>query len=226
VITSREFTLSTEADALAFFKTGGLIPGQDPSLVGVGLFDNFFNPIPVPGPGFFFGVNNLGWTYHIDAGPSSNVRDFNDVACVLINVAKLYRNLKKDPITKKKPATLTFRVKPPAKPATLPDHGGRLKWSLQAGIYKSKLTPPDKGGPKEDERRTFPVEDKTTPTPGIPGESTTQYHLPTWKPVLDSIELTDPASTDFLEVKITFGTSKVAPKVEITSGSGGGGGIG
>lgn len=224
-ITSRVYEHTSKEIALAYFQGAGLLPGQDASLVGVVLVTNTFENYVIPSPKFFEDAAAGGWEYHIETTPGSTIYRRDDAATVIFNLAKLFRDVPNDPVTKKKPAQVHFKVELPTKAASPPGTGGLLSWKLQAAAFKSKLSDP----PNFDERRDFPVEDVVKPVSGIPGAFTTDYLTPKgWPfpyPFADVKKSDVPAGvTQFANVTITFGAAKVAPLVEIELDTGGGGG--
>jgi hypothetical protein len=216
VVTARLTPVWTRDQALTFFKTPpfGLLDGQDPNLVGVGIFTNTFQTVEIPSPTFFSMAASGGWTYHVEPGAPATGYQADDATVILLNLGKLYASLPKNPQTGKKPATFTFTIGGPTTPGN-----GTLKWKVEGAAYKSRLTPANQGGPKADERRDYPLKDTAagTTTPA-------EYHVPDWTPWpqtgYSNDNVTGVVSAD---VKITFGAGKTAPQVEITGAAGGGG---
>jgi hypothetical protein len=223
VATSRQSALGTKEEALAYFQGPGLLPGQDPALVSVELLTNTWESYTIPSAKFFEDAAAGGWLYHIEVGAPSTIYTYQDTADVIFNIKKLYADLEKGP-DGKKPATLTFRIDAPNKKPPPAGKGGKLEWKIGASVFKSTLTkPPD--GPKDDERRDYPVEDKLVPVSGIPGEFDHEYLSPTFPFPEEKAENKDIHTTgeNFVEVKLTFGSAKEAPSVEIVDHMGTGG---
>lgn len=215
-VTNRLYPVAPRDVALAYFKGPGLLPGQDPDLVGVQL--GFGDDLTVPSPLFFIFAAEAGWTYHIETS-TGTAHKSDDAANVIINLAKLFRDVPNDPVTGKKPAKVEFTITIPKKATS----AGKLQWWIQAAAFKSKLTKPPEG-PKDDERRDYPVHDRVVPISGIPGATNTDYLYPTFEfDDEDKDESIGTGTEQKVFVTITFGVGKIGPKVEVELAGGGGG---
>lgn len=205
--------LMTRDEALSMYKT---ITAGDPDLVGVALVNNDGSFIVIPSDEFWLLVAQFGWTYHIETGPTPVLYQRDTTALVIINLAKVFKDISLDK-SGKKPATFTFRVDIPAK---LPK--GSIDWSLDGSVDTTLVSKPPKA---DDGRRTFPVVD-------IPGGTaagqtfSASYMVPDWAGFPDASASTHDADAGaYVTATVTFGTPKVKPKVvfELTETHTGGG---
>jgi hypothetical protein len=200
VATSRVHPLATREDALAFFKGPGLLDGQDPDLIGVGFLTNDYREIVVnpPSTTFWAYVAEGAATYHVEATPPSTIYKRDDAAVVIVNLAKLFKDVPNGP-TGKKPA----QVRP---------HGAGISWQLSASAWSPKLSSPA----RDFERRDFPVVDRTIPISGIPGAFNYEYHVPTFPHPDALVQNRDVGETaQRVNATITFGAGAVPPKIEL-----------
>jgi hypothetical protein len=215
IITGRVYILSNRDDALAYFRGPGLLPGQDPDLVGVGLFTNTGEPIvinPVPDANFWGAVATNGWTYHIEPAPPITIYRRDETAVVVLNLAKLVADM---PLVSGHPPTqAVFTVDLPVKPTIAVGHGATLGWTLSASAWSPQLSDPV----RVFERRSFPVTDEVaTPVSGIPGAFTYQYYVPTFPHPQAVVSDTNVGTTARrATVTITFGVASVPPSVSIS----------
>jgi hypothetical protein len=155
---------------------------------------------------------SAGWTYHYEPNPvpDAKITTVDDVALLILNLAKLYRDMPL--VAGKKPTTFNFRVRAPA----FPDPGSSsitFTWDLTASAWIPKSSTP----PKAKERLSFPVEDG----PGV-------YMTPTF-PHPDNLASAGAGSQtgqEEINIQITFGAAGVAPVILMSTGSGGGSGSG
>lgn len=213
VATGRVHPLATRDEALAYFRGPGLIPGQDPDLVGVGFLTNTWQEIVVnpPSDEFWAFVAGGAATYHIETTPPITIHKRDEAAVVVFNLAKLFKDVPNGP-NGKKPAQVKFTVDLPVTPHFAIGHGARLSWWLSASAWSPKLSDPV----KDFQRRNFPVEDKTIPIRGIPGAFNYEYHVPTFPHPDDAdqdLDVVEKARR--ANVTITFGVGNVPPEVEI-----------
>lgn len=198
--------------------------GHDPSLVKVGLFDNVLNPINIQDPTVMAFYQAGGWTFHVETGPDEHVADHNDVVTIIINVGKLRRDTAVDPTTKKKPDSVTFKIHFPATPLVPPStNQAQYNWDIDGGaIYKTTQTPPNKGGPLDGERRTFPVKDIHREIFGHPGEFDDQYMVDDFEGFnVQTFGSNNPTNGDpFVEVTVTFQKGTEPARVEFNGGPG------
>jgi hypothetical protein len=205
-ITNRLLGVFTREHALDLFKSlaNSNAPGYeglDPNLMGVALVNNVGQDIPVPSAEFYADAAALGWAYHEETAPGTSVYYGDFTATWILNLSKLYKDAPK--VNGKKPLTYTFRIDLPAK-----DDAGSTTWTLQASANTSRVSKPPKS---DDGRRTFPVHD-------VGSGDDAQHLVPAWTPWPDdkaNFSVPEPKAGSYVDVKITFGTPKTKPKVEI-----------
>lgn len=228
-VTHRQTPVMTREAALAQFK--GLVgstgyEGLDPDKMGVGLYDNVGNDIITnpPDSTFWANVTYNHWTYHYEDLPGSASYRRTDTASIVLNLAKLFRDVPNLP-NGKKPAFIDFTIQPVIVPTYPSGTGGAAQFWLQAGAYKPTVTkPPD--GPKPGERNSFPVHNELVPT-GFGND--TDFDVPSWEFPDPAADIDDEQSWtpgQKAQVRITFGVGKVLPKVEIAPFDGGGPDVG
>lgn len=226
VVTFRLTPVWTREQALNHYKTDGLLPGQDPDLVGVAVTNNFGQLLTVPSAEFYAIANGGGWTYHTEPGGATSIYNEDDVATIIINTGKLFRDVPNEP-NGSKPARIEFTVDLPISPGG--GHGSIDFWLSGSGwIPKEPVQgDPDFGDPFTDKRRSFPVQDVVKPVSGIPGKFTTDYNVPTfphpWNEDTAEIEKYNVrTSQEHADLRLTFGAGNVPPLIEIFIGGGGG----
>lgn len=236
MITARQTTPMTKEAALAQFKSLVGSPGYedlDPDLMGVGIFTNtgeeFTQDMLIEGAAI-----NPGWSGHYETLPGSTVTETDNVASIIINTGKLFRDVPNGG-DGKKPAFIDFTVRPPSN-SLVPSGRGRLQWWIQAEAFKDSITKPEDGGPKysEGERRDFPVRDTSSPVSGIPSATTRNLDIPdvtrAWvdfpNDTSDIREKQGWSDSTVAKVRIVFGVGSVLPKVFISFEDVGGGEIG
>jgi len=224
--TSRLSSIMSREAALAQFR--GLVgstgyEGLDPDLMGVALTNNLGQDFATTEALIEY-ANAAGWTYHVETAPGASVNTVDDVAIVIINLAKLFRDVPN--VNGKKPPSITFTINPPVR--TFADGVGGLNWSISASAWIPKLlNPPKPNDPVADSRRIdFPVEDIQVPISGIPGAFNTDYHMPTFThpDEFADVALIGLNRNEVVPVTctITFGAGNVAPEVELSAEFGGG----
>lgn len=220
--------MSREA-ALAQFQSLAGSTGYesaDPALMAVTLTNTLGVPFATTSELIAF-ANAAGWTYHTETSGSTSVYNEDDVASVIINLAKLFRDVPNDPTTDAKPAEVEFTVDLPR--FTLGGGHGGIQFWLTGSAWNPKppKDPPDPSQP-EWERTTFPVTERVVPISGIPGAFNTDHNWPTFPHPFNSIDaeakdLSVPSSQEVVAGTITFGAGNEPPFIELELDDGGGG---
>lgn len=226
VVTNRLTPVQTRQEALDYFMGPGLLPGQDPNLVGVAITDVFGNLLTIPSPLFYAMAAEAGWTYHTETGAATNVYKEDNVASVVFNLAKLFRDTPNGP-DGKKPAFIDFTIDLPTRTGLEPGTGASIDWNAGASAWIPKDLPDPPAGTQIEAyfRKSFPVHDVQVPISGIPGAFNTDYNVPTFDhPDFDAlVEQTFLGSTQLsVEGRITFGAGNVPPAVTLFLLGGGG----
>lgn len=211
----------TRQQALDYFTTPpGLLAGQDPALVGVAITDNFGNLVPIPSTLFYQMAAEAGWTYHTEPGGGGTLYKQDDVACVVINLAKLFRDVPSLP-NGQKPTSVEFTVAMPVTPSFEPGHGAALSWWLSGSAWSPKISDPQ----QDFERRTFPVEERQVPISGLPGQFNVDHLWPTFPHPDFGADVEDESvgtTAQTVSGVITFGAGNTPPDItlelETTSG--------
>lgn len=202
----------TRQEALDYFSTPpGLLPGQDPNLVSVAITDNFGNLVPIPSTQFFQMAAEAGWTYHVETSGGATIYKQDDVAVIVINLGKLFRDVPE--VNGQKPAQIEFDIEMPTKP-DVPGHGAAFTWWVSGSAWSSKISDPQ----QDHERRTFPVTTRETPISGLPGQVNVDHLWPTFPhPAFEAdVEVTDiDATQQTADGTITFGAGDVPPDITI-----------
>lgn len=133
----------TRDQALNFFKGSGLLPGQDPNLVGVDFLDNFGNAWPsLPNPITVNALAEGGGSWHTEPGSAGTAHGREGAGCVILNLGLLRLLVPKADRADFK--EFTFRV-------TIPKNAKIDEWELQASAYETGA------------RLAFPVDAKNKP---------------------------------------------------------------
>lgn len=226
VVTYRLSPVWTRDQALTHFKTDGLLPGQDPDLVSVALTDTFGNLLTVPSPLFYAMAAEAGWTYHTEPGTPTTIHNDDDVASVIINTGKLFRDVDNLP-NGKKPTFIDFTIDLAFNPHGS-GHGFVKEIVSGSGWVPKDPDPTDPDGPFQPKRKTFPVTDRVLPVSGIPGKFTTDYNWPQfphpWFNDTASQQIESASGTQrHFDCRITFGAGNLPPTIDIYPSGGGGG---
>jgi hypothetical protein len=201
-IAFRVTTLMSREAATALWIDVYTAEGAIPSLFGpedvsVTVINNFGQPLSEEE--FKAIAPSAGWTYHYEPSTSPPIvrKTVIDTALVILNLAKLYRDMPL--VDGKKPKTYTFKVVAPVNP-----HGGAVNfaWSITASAWIPKITDP----PKEKQRVTFPVADA----------GPAEFMVPTFDHPDENASGSSSGTSEVeAEVTVTFGAANVAPQVTI-----------